>query len=331
MHATTLLAVVTCGAASFIYIAIGIEFAVGPPASQVLSWWWRNGDRQVSVSLLSLGFVAFPLLFARWGRNWLRIIRARAVSYVWLGPTLQPNRDYFFALDDPRRERVVLGSIMADCSNASGTRINLLFAAKSLFGLGPNPEHAIETASLRPRAQALLLLAQYLALGFGLAAAGDVAYQYIEARGPVLTASLLPISALLALLPLVCLHLFGMINGYLTFRRKMTTRQAADHAGVPAHDLKPGDKISVRLMEQTRERTLSEDNFHTGLYRVEWTTEAALTISAIVAIRTTPEHRATIEELDRMTEAHNEIQCLVAEDFKLRPLVLSESEGVDWL
>lgn len=331
MRATTLTGVAICFAATLLYIALAIEFAVGPPATHVVSWWWKNGDRQVSVLLFSLGFVAFPVLLSLWGRNWIRIIKARAVSYVWLGPTLQRKRNYFFALDDPRRRRVVLGSGLPDLGRGSGTRVNLLFAIKSLFSLDPNPEHAIETASLRPRAQALLLLTQYLALGFGLVAAGDLASQYIAARGPALTASLLPISVLAALLPPVCLHAFGMINGYIAFRKKTMTPQESDHAGVPRLNLKPGDAISVRIMERSQEGASSENNFATNLYRVEWTTGEGLTLSAILALRAKSQDRRTIEELDRMTEAQDEIQCLIAEDHRLRPLILSDISGIEWL
>lgn len=331
MRITTLSAGIACLAATFIYIAIGIEFAIGSPVPLILSWWWRNGDRESSLLLCALGFVVFPLLFALWGRNCFRLIRARAFGYVWLGPTLERNKGYFFALDDPHRKRVVLSLRMPKCGHDSGTRTNSLCATKYLFGLGSDPGHAVETASLRPGAQARLLLAQYLALGFGLAAANDVVYPYIEARGQLFTASLLPISALLTLMPLLCLHLLGTTIGYIAFRKKITTWQALDRSGILRPGLTPGDKISVRLVER-RQKTASTDcTRFTNLYRVEWTSEAALTLSAVLALRTTSEHQAAIEELDRMTDAQDEIHCLVADNFKLRPSLLAEMEGIDWL
>ncbi|WP_282608500.1 hypothetical protein [Pelagibius sp. Alg239-R121] len=318
-------------AATFLSVFYGIEFAVGASANQVLAWWWSHGEGQAAVLSFSFGLLVFSFVFSLWAMSWLQILWGRPAQYVWLGPALRNNKDYYFALDDPAKKRLVVQSRTAQYGNSSGSAVDILFTIHTMLRYGPHAEQAEKLANHNTRSQIVLVLFQYLALAFGLIAVGQVLYQYAEQQGHGLTASLLSVTGSVVITPLVVLHFLGLVSGHLVLRRKSTSLKIAGHTKARNLDLKPGDRISVTLMENARERDSSGNKPFKSFYRVEWPVEHGLAASAVIAFRATWKLRSEIEELDRMTKRRRKIDCLVADDYRLHPLLLSNAKSVDWI
>lgn len=313
------------------YAALGIEFATGTSTQAILSWWWKNGDGQAAVLFFSFGFVVFGLLLTQWGITWLQIVWGKPVQYVWLGPGLRTDTDYYYALDDPERRRFLLKSRTAEYGNRTGSAVYDLFTLHDMLRFGANAGDAVRVMSCNTRSQCLLVFFQYLALAFGLIALGQVLYQYIEQQGYAMTAALLPVSASLALLPLLLFHLAGLASGHVALRRKSASFSRDARPKIPRLELRPGDGLFVKLIEQARERDSSGNKPFKSFYRVEWQVEPGVTVSAVIAFRATWKIRKAVNELDRMAARRHEIECLVADDGRLCPRLLHGMTSIDWL
>lgn len=313
------------------YVMLGIEFAAGSAAITVLSWWWTNGDGQAAVLFFACGFVVFALLLAQWGITWFQIALGKPAQFVWLGPGLKTDTDYYYLLDDPDRRRFLLKSRPLEYANRSASNLFSLFTLLDMLRIGSDPSDAVRVINCNTRSQCLLVFFQHLALSFGLIALSQVLHQYIEHQGHALTAALLPTSAIIALLPLAFFHLAGLISGHIRLRRLSDSFPSSAPMDTPKLDLRPGDRLSVTLVEQSRERDSSGNKPFKSFYRVEWSFEPGLVVSAVIAFRATWKVRKEIDELDRMTKRRRDIECLVANDGKLHPMLLRDAAPIDWL
>lgn len=93
---------------------------------------------------------------------------------------------------------------------------------KPVFSICPNLHFKIPCIPFHTTcSQFVLVLFQYIALAFGLIALKNILYQYIESVGFAMSASLLPLSAALLLLPLLIIHFLGLLSGHIILRKNI--------------------------------------------------------------------------------------------------------------
>ncbi len=314
-------------AATCLYIMAGLEFSTGAPPLEVLSWWWTNGEGQIPILLCMAGFLGFSLVFFLWFSNWIKICWGTAVDYVFLGPSLESDRDYYYASDDPTQKRHLLRLQAESYNRSASTPIDLIFSVHKMLRLGSDLTLVELLRGINIRSQLTSIFLQYVTLFWGIAALAQIITQYLKHWGHPISITLLPIVAAISLSPLVVIQILGLISGFVISRRRFGTLEHKNHK-MHKLDLGPGDTVSVKLMDSGRDGGKSQ--LRKRAYRVEWSTKEGLTVSAVIAFYVSRKIRREIEELDRLTRHQGHTDCRVSEDNKLCPLLFANPEAVDW-
>ncbi len=314
-------------AISGLYIWTGLELASGAPALKVLSWWWEHGEGQLPILLCMTGFLGFSLIFFLWFSNWIKICWGTAIDYVFLGSSLESDRNYYCACDDPTQQRHLLRLQAHNYNRSASTPVDLIFSVHKMLRLGSDPTLVELLRGFNFRSQLISIFLQYVTLFWGLAALAQIITQYLEQWGHPIEITLLPIVAAISLSPLLFIQVLGLLSGYAVFRKRYGACEPNDHKPHEL-DLKPGATVSVRLMENGRDGGKSQ--LTKRAYRVEWPTEDGLTVSAIIAFYVSRKIKCEIEELDRLTKRQEHVECRVSEDYMLHPIIFANPKAVDW-
>ncbi|CAN0444847.1 unnamed protein product, partial [Laminaria digitata] len=311
----------------------GLEYVLGVPGQDVLSAWWSQSEGVATFAILFFGsgFVVFALLFSTWAIAWMQIMRGRPVSYVFLGPSLRSDKDYYFALDDRSGYRLEITKRTGGYDYNPSSSLSSLYSIHTMLRYGPEPEDAERALAHNTRSQVLLVAFQYAALLFGLIALRQIVVEYVEIQGVSIARTDLVQSTAVSLLPLLMLQVFGLMSGHVVLGRKVKPFDDVEYTKTHEPGLRPDDKVLARLTERGRRRLSSGNKPFASYYRVEWRPNGTQPVSAVFAFRATWKIRSAIEELDRMTDRGEQLHCVVSEDFKLQPVSLSQHGNVDWI
>lgn len=312
-------------------VAFGAEYLTGVPITEILSWWWREGEGRVPVIVMSSLLFFFAVLLSLWAMAWTQILRGELVPYVWLGPDLINNKGYYYATDDPTRERVTLRVDRDRHGFNYSSSIDSLFLTHTMIRFGPRPEQIGRAMEHGLGPQIKLALFQYVTLLFGVTPVGHVVYQYVQAHGLPSAAPAAWNLAAIVLGPLFAVQVLGLVTGDKALKKKLAAFPEKEYVRVHDTDLKPGDTVTVTLKKKGRERRKSGNKPFDCFYLVEWASGPALTVSAVFAFHASRKIKEKIDELDRLTERQSQIGCRVDENFKLRPTLFDDVKDPDWI
>lgn len=316
-----------------ILIILGLEYVLGVPGQVVLSSWWSQSEGVATFAILffGFGFVVFAFIFSTYAISWMQILRGKAEPYVFLGPSLRSDKDYYYAENDASKFRLEVRKRTGGYDLNPSTSIDALFGLHTMLRYGRKPEEAERAFAHNTRSQVMLVVFQYIALLFGLIALRQIVVGYVDVEGISIARTDLVQSAAVSLLPLLMLQVLGLLSGHVVLGRKLKPFRATEHTKAHEIGVTPGEKVLVTLAEKGRERSSSGNKPFISYYRVEWRPRDAQVVSAVFAFRATWKIRAALEELDQMTDCGEQIHCEVSEDFKLRPVSLSDAGNVDWI
>lgn len=310
-----------------------VEYLTGAPGHEVFSSWWTHaeGIEKGAVIFFGLGLVAFTLLFSTWAFAWLQIMWGKPVSYAYLGPALLSDKDFYYDINDPERARLTISKRSGGYDHNPSSAIDSLLIVHTMLRYGKHPEEAERAFAHGVRAQSMLVLFQYIALVFGAIALGQVMHRYIEVASFPVDPERIVVLGLWVVLPLAALQLVGLISGHSALVRKTTGIQPGEFSRTAVIGLKPGDRLQATLVDKGREKSSSGNKPFIGYYRVEWKDRQGLVLSAVFAFRATRKTRQDIKDLDQLAERQDLVECVVSDEFTLRPANMASRGDVDWI
>lgn len=308
------------------YAYYGLGLMADSPAHEVWAWWWQHGEGRVPVLLCLAALLAFPFMLSLWLGTWSAIAWGETVDYVFLGPTLERDKSHYYAPDDPTRQRLEIRLPSMPYGRTLTSRLDELLATHKMLRLGPDLRQVDIFLGHNTRSRSLHALMHYVLLFWGLTALSQVVLQYREAMGTPLPVSHLLSVIAASLVPLALLHLCGLASGHFIARKRFGGSAQDDRLSGDI-GLKPGDRITVRLVATARQ---GQNNLRKRFFLVEWPTRDGLTVNAVIALYLNRKITAEIQELERLTKNKSLIDCGVTEEFTLRPLLFANPNAVDW-
>lgn len=308
------------------YAYYGLEFMTGSPAYEVWAWWWRHGEGKLPILLCLIALLAFPFTLSLWIDTWSAVAWGETVDYVFLGPTLERDKNRYYALDDPTRQRLEIRLPSVPYGRTLTSRVDDLLATHKMLRLGPDLRQVDIFLGHNTRSRSLSALMHYVLLFWGLAALSQVILQYREAmEAPLPIPHLLTVIGT-SLIPLMLLHLSGLASGHLIARKRFGG--IAQDAPLPGNvGLKPGDRVTARLVATARQ---GKKNLRKRFFLVEWPARDGLMVSAVIAFYLNRKIKAEVQELEQLTRNKSLIDCSVTEQLELRPLLFTDPDAIDW-
>lgn len=297
------------------YIQVSSETS----AIKVLRWWWSNGKGHAAVIFFSMGFLAFILLMSNSLTMVGEIVVAKPVRYVWIGAGLYQGSDYYYALDDPDKNRFEVKNDVGDFAPNFSTHLDRMYQIQTLMKYGPRPEDAQFWRAYNFQSQVVRVLLQYAGLLFGCMAVWQVLKQYQEAfGGPGHSFSSLTIPLFL----LIGIQILALFIGNLFFQKKIDTIDPLAQVQEKPRVFKPGDTLQVQFIKKVKKRMDSGNKPFSAHYLVEWVDEQGVLLSAVIGFKATIGLRSAIKTLDESSDQQLKLECVIMDDFTLCPRIL---------